>query len=193
MTVRPGPRWSLGREAAAVGRGIVAWEARAGPERAGDTRPRGVTLSAISGTTRLVGIIGDPVDHSLSPALHNAAFAALGLDMAYVALPVQGLWLRRCCPRAGRPGVPRRQRHHAAQGGRDPVPDRVRRSVATAEAVNTIVFGSGSRAGHNTDIGGFSRALRERVPEGVAGALGPAGRSRGRRPRCGRSRCSPSR
>jgi len=41
----------------------------------------------ISGTTRLVGIIGWPVEHSLSPRMHNAAFEALGLDWAYVALP----------------------------------------------------------------------------------------------------------
>jgi shikimate dehydrogenase len=41
----------------------------------------------ISGTTRLVGIIGWPVEHSLSPRMHNAAFAALGLDWAYVPLP----------------------------------------------------------------------------------------------------------
>src|SRR5262245_5579142 len=41
----------------------------------------------ISGTTTLVGILGWPVEHSLSPRMHNAAFAALGLDWAYVALP----------------------------------------------------------------------------------------------------------
>jgi len=41
----------------------------------------------IAGTTRLVGILGWPVEHSLSPRMHNAAFAALGLDWAYVALP----------------------------------------------------------------------------------------------------------
>ncbi len=39
-------------------------------------------------TTVLVGVIGDPVEHSLSPALHNAALAELGLDWAYVAFPV---------------------------------------------------------------------------------------------------------
>jgi shikimate dehydrogenase len=43
--------------------------------------------AAISGRTRLVGILGWPVEHSLSPRMHNAAFAALGLDWAYVALP----------------------------------------------------------------------------------------------------------
>lgn len=42
----------------------------------------------ISGSTRLAGVIGDPVRHSLSPAIHNAAFAACGLDWVYLALPV---------------------------------------------------------------------------------------------------------
>ena len=42
----------------------------------------------VSGATRVTGIIGWPVAHSLSPAMHNAAFAALGLDWTYVAFPV---------------------------------------------------------------------------------------------------------
>ena len=42
----------------------------------------------ISGHTRVAGVIGDPVRHSRSPALHNAAFRALGLDWVYVAFPV---------------------------------------------------------------------------------------------------------
>lgn len=44
-------------------------------------------MSDIRGTTRLVGLIGWPVVHSLSPQMHNAAFAALELDWAYVPLP----------------------------------------------------------------------------------------------------------
>jgi shikimate dehydrogenase len=43
----------------------------------------------ISGRTRLVGLIGDPVTGSLSPRMLNTAFAALGLDWAYVPLPVE--------------------------------------------------------------------------------------------------------
>jgi shikimate dehydrogenase len=43
----------------------------------------------ISGGTRLVGLLGDPVSGSLSPLMHNAAFAAVGLDWAYVPLPVK--------------------------------------------------------------------------------------------------------
>jgi shikimate dehydrogenase len=43
----------------------------------------------ITGETRLVGLLGDPVSGSLSPRMHNAAFAVLGLDWAYVPLPVK--------------------------------------------------------------------------------------------------------
>ena len=46
-------------------------------------------MDAPSGATRVAGIIGWPVAHSLSPAMHNAAFAALGLDWVYVAFPVE--------------------------------------------------------------------------------------------------------
>jgi shikimate dehydrogenase len=42
----------------------------------------------ISGKTRLLALIGHPVSHSLSPAMHNAAFAADGLDFVYVCLDV---------------------------------------------------------------------------------------------------------
>ena len=42
----------------------------------------------ILGTTRLTGIFGDPVQHSLSPTMHNAAYAALGMDRCYVAFQV---------------------------------------------------------------------------------------------------------
>jgi len=51
------------------------------------SRPAAPAL-AISGRTRVAGIIGSPVAHSLSPAMHNAAFAARGLDWRYVAFDV---------------------------------------------------------------------------------------------------------
>jgi shikimate dehydrogenase len=47
----------------------------------------------LTGETRLVGLIGDPVSHSLSPRMQNAAFAARGLDWAYVPLPVSAVRL----------------------------------------------------------------------------------------------------
>ena len=45
-------------------------------------------MIAISGATRVAAVIGSPVQHSLSPALHNAAFAQLGLDWVYVAFSI---------------------------------------------------------------------------------------------------------
>ena len=44
--------------------------------------------SGISARTQVVAVIGDPIGHSLSPVIHNAAFAATGLDWVCVALPV---------------------------------------------------------------------------------------------------------
>ena len=52
-----------------------------------------VAGARVGGSTRTVGIMGWPVSHSLSPAIHNAAFAALGLDWVYVPLPVHPLQL----------------------------------------------------------------------------------------------------
>lgn len=46
-------------------------------------------MQQITGKTKLLGIIGDPVEHSLSPVMHNAAIANLGLDYIYVPFPVQ--------------------------------------------------------------------------------------------------------
>lgn len=45
-------------------------------------------MPSIKGTTKLLGVIGDPVKHSLSPLMHNSAIAELGLDYIYIPLPV---------------------------------------------------------------------------------------------------------
>lgn len=45
-------------------------------------------MSQITGTTRILGVIGNPIAHSLSPIIHNAAISHLGLDCVYVAFPV---------------------------------------------------------------------------------------------------------
>ena len=52
-----------------------------------DAASRVAGVTEIAASTRLVGLIGWPLEHSLSPRMHNAAFAALGLDWLYVALP----------------------------------------------------------------------------------------------------------
>ena len=52
----------------------------------------------ITARTRLYGVVGHPVDHSLSPVMQGAAFRLAGLDAAYVALPVAPAELGRRCP-----------------------------------------------------------------------------------------------
>ncbi len=58
-------------------------------ERLPPAAPHTPAVNEIRATTRLVGLIGWPVEHSLSPLMQNAAFAALGLDWAYVPLPTR--------------------------------------------------------------------------------------------------------
>jgi shikimate dehydrogenase len=139
-------------------------------------------MTTIAGTTVLTGIIGWPVTHSLSPAMHNAAFAALGLDMAYVPLPVAAddveaavRGLRSLGFRGANVTMP----HKAAVV---PFLDRVSDDARLIAAVNTIVVDDGVLAGYNTDVGGFVAALQEAVGEPLAGAsalvLGAGGAAR---------------
>ena len=44
-------------------------------------------MIAITGKTKLAGLLGQPVNHSLSPVMHNAAYEEMGLDWCYVAMP----------------------------------------------------------------------------------------------------------
>ena len=129
-------------------------------------------MTTIAGSTRLTGIIGWPVTHSLSPAMHNAAFAALGLDMAYVPLPVVPPGLEaavRGLRALGFRGANVTMPHKAAVL---PYLDHVAADALLIQAVNTIVVDDGALHGYNTDIDGFVAALREVVAEPLNGASG---------------------
>ena len=106
----------------------------------------------IRGTTTLVGILGWPVSHSLSPAMQNAAFASLGLDWAYVPLPTPPEDLAaavRGLAAAGFAGanvtIPHKT-HVLA------LCDEVEPLAAEAQSVNTLVFDDGSVHGSSTDV-----------------------------------------
>jgi shikimate dehydrogenase len=114
--------------------------------------------------TRVAGVIGDPIRHSLSPALHNAAFAALGLDWVYVAFPVApgqapaAVAAMRALELAG---LSVTMPHKAAVVG---AVDRLGPTAARLGVVNTISWaasaGEPALEGDSTDGPGFIDALR---------------------------------
>ena len=115
----------------------------------------------ISGRTALVGVLGDPVRHSLSPAMHNAALAELGLEWAYLALPTPAADLAtvvRALEAMGCRGLSVTIPHKQA------VAELCRERSALAQrvgAVNTLVpLDGGGWMGTNTDVEGFMAPLR---------------------------------
>lgn len=115
----------------------------------------------ISGKTKLLALIGDPVGHSLSPAMHNASFAAEGLDYVYVALNV------------GAEDLPAAVRGAAALGLRGfnvtmphkrsmvELVDELDEGAELSGAVNTVVIEGTRLHGFNTDGPGMIEACRE--------------------------------
>lgn len=119
-----------------------------------------MTRSLITGKTKVCGLIADPIEHSISPLMHNAAFEKLGLDYVYVPFRVR-----------------QEDLHHAISGMRTlniaglnvtiphkvavmPLLDEVDILAQKVGAVNTIVNDGGVLKGYNTDAAGFLHALR---------------------------------
>ncbi|HEY7106901.1 MAG TPA: shikimate dehydrogenase, partial [Acidimicrobiia bacterium] len=126
----------------------------------------------VSGTTRLAAVIGDPVRHSRSPAIHNAGFAAAGLDWVFVALEVprgSGSDAVRAVHRLGLGGLSVTMPHKQDAAW---ACDELTLDATALGAVNTVVpTEHGRLLGVSTDGEGFLRAVRE---EGVDPAAGPA-------------------
>lgn len=121
--------------------------------------------------TRRAAVLGSPIAHSLSPVLHRAAYAALGLDgwsydsfeVDEAALPafvgqLDGSWAGLSLTMPLKRAIM-------------PLLDEVSETAASVEAVNTVRFTEdGRRLGDNTDIPGMVSALRERGVEKVGSA-----------------------
>ena len=136
----------------------------------------------LSGRTRVAAVIGHPVAHSLSPAIHNAAFAALGLDWAYLAFdvaPGAGEQAVAAVRTLGLGGLSVTMPHKDAAAR---AVDRCSEAAAALGAVNCVVPApDGTLVGENTDGAGFVDALAADLavtPEGrrcvVLGAGGAA-------------------
>lgn len=113
----------------------------------------------ISGKTKICGLIGDPVEHSMSPAMHNAAFEKLALDYAYLPFRVKKDDLGRAIHgmraldiRGLNVTIP----HKLAVM---PFLDKLDALAGKIGAVNTIVNDSGILTGYNTDAEGFVQPL----------------------------------
>ncbi len=131
--------------------------------------------------TKTVGLIGWPVEHSRSPAMHNAAFAALGLDWRYILLPTPPDQLE---------AVVARIRSGELQGANVTIPhkqavmpflDEIDPAAQAVGAVNTIVKQADRLIGFNTDTLGFKRALLETgvaVNDQPCAVLGAGGSAR---------------
>ena len=120
----------------------------------------------VDGATQVVGVIGWPVQHSLSPPMHNAAFRALGLNWVYVAFAVQPdnvgaavTGMRALGIRGLNVTIP----HKAAVVSHL---DEISPTSRQLGVVNTIVNAEGHLRGDSTDGTGFIRALAE-AGEGV--------------------------
>ena len=136
----------------------------------------------ISGKTRICGVIGDPIEHTMSPVMHNAAFGELGLDYLYVAFRVRKEELGKAVAgmralniRGLNVTIPHKVAIIPFLDKLDPLAEKI-------GAVNTIVNDNGVLKGYNTDTTGFLRALGDKgiEPEGKSVViLGAGGASRG--------------
>ena len=136
----------------------------------------------ISGTTRLLGVIGDPVAHSRSPRMQNAALQALGLNWAYVPLPVKAANLEsvlRGLQAVGFVGVNVTVPHKEAVAQ---LVDELRPTAQASGSVNTVIFAEDGRLiGDSTDGPAIAAAIASEIEETYRGSvlvLGAGGSAR---------------
>lgn len=133
-------------------------------------------MNQVQGSSRVLAIIGDPVAHSLSPVMHNAAITALGFDAVYVALKTPAAALHHVLSACEAVGI----------AGNITIPHKLEitnlliRITSLAKelgCVNTVWPEDGRLVGDNTDVGGVRDVAKELRCDGpwlVAGTGGAA-------------------
>ena len=119
----------------------------------------------VSGKTKICALIGDPVEHTMSPVMHNAAFKKLGLDYVYIPFRVRAEELARAVDgmralnmRGFNVTIPHKVTIIPMLDSIDPIAEKI-------GAVNTVVNDDGELTGYNTDATGFLQALLEQGVE----------------------------
>jgi 3-dehydroquinate dehydratase/shikimate dehydrogenase len=135
----------------------------------------------VTRSTKLFGLMGFPLGHSLSPLMHNTAFRALGIDAFYLPFEVEPeqlegtlLALRAAGLRGANVTIPHKERMMRLLDGVDETAQKV-------GAVNTILNRNGNLTGYNTDVTGFTGALAAagvRLEDASALVLGAGGAAR---------------
>jgi len=117
---------------------------------------------SISGKTKVCGVIGDPIEHTMSPVMHNAAFSELSLDYVYLAFRVRAEGLAQAIEgmralniRGLNVTIPHKVAVIPFLDELDPLAEKI-------GAVNTIVSDAGLLRGYNTDATGFLKALKDK-------------------------------
>jgi shikimate dehydrogenase len=138
-------------------------------------------MPTISGKTQLLGVIGYPVSHSLSPLMQNAAITALGLDWVYVAWPIQPVELALAVQGLAALGV---QGFNITLPHKQSIIPLLQQLTPVAQqvgAVNTVWRTESGWQGTNTDVAGFVaplQALRQDWSQVTPVVLGYGGAAR---------------
>jgi len=118
-------------------------------------------VQLITGTTKLLGVIGNPIAHSLSPVMHNAAIAQLNSNYVYLPLPVEPVNLKTAIAGFEAIGlvgfsitIPHKQNII-------PLLSQISEEASLVGAVNTVWRGDSGWCGTNTDVEGFLAPLKE--------------------------------
>lgn len=139
------------------------------------------TMKKLSGERIVTGIVGYPISHTLSPAMHNAAFATLGIPGRYVVLPTMEHELETLFQVAVELDLRGFNVTIPHKISIMPFLDRLDASAERIGAVNTVLIEDGQFIGYNTDIYGATMALRSVGVEGKgtkALVIGAGGASR---------------
>ena len=118
-------------------------------------------MIAITGKTKLVGLLGKPLNHSLSPVMHNAAYEEMGLDWCYMAIPCEKKYIDK---------ITTALRFIDCKGLNVTIPhkqeilkvcDKLTKTANDVQAVNTLIPEKNNQwIGANTDVEGFLMPLR---------------------------------
>jgi shikimate dehydrogenase len=136
----------------------------------------------ITGRTRVFGLVGHPIRHSLSPAMHNELFRRRGIDAVYLAFDTSPDRAEQVAPAVRALGVSGVNLTVPFKERVLPALDVLSDEAACAGAVNVVIHRDGRLEGFNTDGQGYLRALREELgvlaTDGAATILGAGGTAR---------------